>query len=435
MSRRDPVADVLGETSAGVAAAPPVPLDAPHVQRAGDEIAFTWPAQSVTLSFAGLRESSEGVHAELSIVSGVLGEIHWSRLNLASTPAREGLVRKLEHALPGAPWRPILERACRDAAREIRAGEPIVPLLPRRAPDETRYLLPKLLLAGETNLLYADGGHGKSLLALAMATAVATRSPLPGGLRPHATVPVMLLDWESYQAEHEDRLARYFEGLDLPEPPRILYRPMARALSDEIARVRAEVARHRIGLVIVDSFAPACGAEPEGSDAAIRLMNALRSLAPATRLLLAHVSKAAAESRGLTRAFGSVFVMNLARNAWELRRADEDGGSDLVLAAFHRKANAGPLLPPLGFRFQFQDVMTTLHAHDIGQAPELAARASLAFRIRSALAVGARTAADLAEAMEATEDSVSRTLRRLTTKGVVVRLSDQKPFTWGLAAR
>jgi hypothetical protein len=404
------------------------------VQRAGDEIAFTWPAQALTLSFTGLRESSEGVHAELSVVSGVLGEIHWSRINLSSSPAREQLVRKLAQALPGAPWRAILERACRDAAREIRAGEPVVTLLPRRAPDETRYLVPKLLLAGETNLLYADGGHGKSLLALAIGAAVATQSALPGGLKPSVRVPVMLLDWESYRAEHEDRLARYYEGLDVAEPPQILYRPMARALADEIARIRAEVARHRVGLVIVDSFAPACGAEPEGSDAAIRLMNALRSLAPATRLLLAHVSKASAEARtGLTRAFGSVFVMNLARNAWELRRADEDGGSDLVLAAFHRKANAGPLLPPLGFRFQFQGALTTLHAHDIGQAPELAARASLAFRIRTALAAGSRTVADLAETIEASEDSVSRTLRRLTSKGVVIQLGDRKPFAWGLA--
>jgi AAA domain len=334
----------------------------------------------------------------------------------------------------GAPWRAILERACRDAARDIRTGEPVVTLLPRRAPNETRYLVPKLLLAGETNLAYADGGHGKSLLALAIGVAAATQTTLPGGLRPSARVPVMLLDWESYRGEHEDRLARYCEGLDVTEPPQILYRPMTRALADEITRIRAEVARHHVGLVIVDSFAPACAAEPEGSDAAIRLMNALRSLAPATRLLLAHVSKASAEARtGLARAFGSVFVMNLARNAWELRRADEDGGSDLVLAAFHRKANAGPLLPPLGFRFQFQPNMTTLHAHDIGQAPELAARASLAFRIRTALANGSRTAANLAETIEASEESVSRTLRRLTTKGVVIQLGDRKPFAWGLA--
>jgi hypothetical protein len=312
----------------------------------------------------------------------------------------------------------------------------VVPLVPQRAVAERRYLVPKLLLAGETNLLYADGGHGKSWLALALAAAVSTGTALPGGLRPTATLPVLLLDWESDQAEHADRLASYLEGL-LGEHviPRLYYRPMERALADEIATVRTEAARLKAGLVIVDSAAPACGSEPEGSDAAIRLMNALRGLAPATRLVLAHVSKASAESRGLSRAFGSVFMTNLARNAWELRRAEEDGSTDLILAAFHRKSNAGPLLPPLGFRLAFADGMTTLHAHDLREAPDLAARASLAYRIRAALAAGAQTAAILAETIEASEDSVARTLRRLTAKGVLVQLGDRKPFTWGLASR
>jgi hypothetical protein len=432
MSQRDPVEDVLGPTPATAPA--PMPIDAPNVQREGDELAFTWPPQGVTLSFAGLRESSEGVHGECSVVAAVAGEIHWGRLNLASTSAREGLVKKLVAALPGAPWRPMLERACREAAREIRTGAPVVPLLPRRASAETRFLIPKLLLAGETNLQFADGGQLKSFLGLTQGVAVSTGTALPGGLRPTATVPVLLLDWESDQTEHADRLARYLEGLlGTHQAPRLFYRPMTRALADDIAAIRTEVARHHVGLVIVDSAAPACGAEPEGSDAAIRLMNALRSLAPATRLVLAHVSKASAESRGLSRAFGSVFMMNLARNAWELRRAEEDGGSDVVLALYHRKTNTGPLLPPLGFRFHFENTMVTLHAHDIGQAPELAARASLAFRIRAALAAGSRSTADLAETIEASEDSVSRTLRRLAGKGVVMQLGDRKPFAWGLA--
>ncbi|MBI3109309.1 MAG: AAA family ATPase [Candidatus Rokubacteria bacterium] len=407
-------------------------VEAPEIQRLGDEWAATWPAHGVTLSLGQLRESTDGIHGELSVVSGVLGEIHWGRLNLASTSAREGLVRKLDQAAPGLPWRPILERVCRQAARDLRSGEPARPLVPRLADEVTRYLVPKLLLAGETNIIFADGGSGKSLLALAIAEAVRTGTALPGGLVPTAAVPTLFLDYESHRPEHEDRLARLQEAGGASADPPIFYRPMTRALADEASTLRAEIARHEVGLVIVDSLAPACGPEPEGADAVVRTMTALRSFAPATRLVLAHVSKLAAEQRsGPVKPFGSAFVFNLARNIWELRKADEDGGADLVIAAFHRKSNAGRLYPPLGFRFIFREGMTSLHAHDIGQAPDLLARTSLAFQIQKTLVPGAQTVADLVEATGSTKDTVARTLRRLRGAGKVIPLDEGR---WGLSA-
>jgi hypothetical protein len=237
-------------------------VEAPEIQRVGDEWAATWPAHGATLSFGQLRENSDGIHGEMSVVSGVLGEIHWGRLNLASTSAREGLVRKLEQVQPGVPWRPILERVCRQAARDLRAGEPVVPLVPRLTDEGARYLVPKLLLAGETNIVFADGGSGKSLLALAIAEAVRTGSALPGGLVPSAAERVLFLDYESHRPEHEDRLARLQDAGSAPADPPILYRAMTRSLADEAATLRGEIARHQVGLVIVDSLAPACGPEP-----------------------------------------------------------------------------------------------------------------------------------------------------------------------------
>jgi hypothetical protein len=161
-------------------------------------------------------------------------------------------------------------------------------------------------------------------------------------------------------------------------------------------------------------------------------MTALRSFAPATRLVLAHVTKLGAEQRsGPVKPFGSAFVFNLARNIWELRKADEDAGADLVIAAFHRKSNAGRLYPPLGFRFTFHEGMTSLHAHDIGQAPDLLARTSLAFQIQKALAHGAQTVAALVEETSSTKDTVARTLRRLRGAGKVISLDKER---WGLSA-
>ena len=161
-------------------------------------------------------------------------------------------------------------------------------------------------------------------------------------------------------------------------------------------------------------------------------MTALRTLAPAARLLLAHVSKASADASGPARAYGSVFVNNLARSAWELRRArEDDGADDLVVALHHRKVNRGKLHPPLGLRFCFGPEAVRVEASDLGDRPELLAGTSLGYRLRTALAHGARSTADLAEELDATVDTVRRTLNRQAKRGGVVRLGDN----WGLAAR
>jgi hypothetical protein len=388
----------------------------------------------VTLDLSHLHEGREGITAELLVTSAIHGAIHWGRLNLLSTPARAGLVKTLERTAPVAPWALVLERACRLTALHVRAGAPVVCLMPRRAPT-TRHVIAKLVLAGETNVLFGDGGSGKSLLALALAVAASTGTPLPGGLVPTAPPRrVLYLDYESCQEEHEDRLAGLLAGLEVTEAPPILYRQMVRPLADDAAFLRAEISQHAIDLVIVDSLAPACGAEPEGADAAVRTFTALRSFGPVTRQVIAHVSKAGADQRtGPTRPFGSVFVQNLARNVWEVRKADDDS-EHLVLGLYHRKFNSGRRLPPFGLRIETDAATTTLHAHDMGREPDLVARASLTQRLLTALRPGAFTTAELTASVGGPELSVRRALERLREKGHVVSLPDTKPMKWGLHA-
>src|SRR5262249_58943095 len=128
--------------------------------------------------------------------------------------------------------------------------------------------------------------------------------------------------------------------------------------------LRADLARPEVGFVIVDSLAPAAGVEPESADSTIRAMNALRSFTGTTRLVLAHVSKATADqASGAARPYGSVFVRNLARSAWELRRAEEAGADELLLAAYHRKPNGGPRALPLRLRLRFAPTSAPTPVH------------------------------------------------------------------------
>lgn len=408
------------------------PLE-PVVTPIGDDLRLAWPGHRVTLDLSHLHEGREGIAAELLVTSAIHGEIHWGRLNLLSTPARAGLVKTLERTAPIAPWALVLERACRLTALHLRAGGPVLCLMPRRAPA-ARHLIDKLVLAGETNVLFGDGGSGKSLLALALAVAASTGRALPAGLLPAAPIRrVLYLDYESCQAEHEDRLAGLLAGLGLTEAPPILYRQMVRPLADDAAVLRAEISQHAVDFVIVDSLAPACGAEPEGADAAVRTFTALRSFGAVTRQVIAHVSKAGADQRtGATRPFGSVFVQNLARNVWEVRKTEDEGADHLVLGLYHRKFNSGPRRAPFGLRIEIGATSTTLHGHDMGQEPDLVARASLAQRLLAALRPGAFTTAELAGQVGASELTVRRALERLREKGLIVSLLATKPLQWGL---
>jgi hypothetical protein len=410
------------------------PLE-PIVTPIGDELRLAWPGHQVTLDLSHLHEGREGITAELLVTSALHGEIHWGRLNLLSGPARATLVKTLERAAPVAPWALVLERACRLAALHIREGEPVICLMPRRAPA-TRHLIAKLVLAGQTNVLFGDGDSGKSLTALTLMVAAGVPCALPAGLVSSSSDPVrgLYLDYEGSPADHEDRLACALEGLGLTEAPPILYRQMVRPLADEAAFIRSQISQHQVGFVVVDSLAPACGPEPEGADAAVRTFNAMRSFGAATRLVVAHVSHASAAQRtGPSKPFGSIFNFNLARNIWEVRRAEDAGPRALVQGFYHRKFNAGERQAPFGLRFEFSDDAITLHAHDMGQEPDLVARATLAQRVLAALRSGAFTTADLAKQVGAAELTVRRTLERLRSKGQVVSLPDTKPLKWGLA--
>ena len=403
----------------------------PVVTPIGDDLSLAWPAHQVTLHLSHLHEGREGITGELLVTSALQGEIHWGRLNLLSGPARATLVKTLERAAPIAPWALVLERACRLTALHVREGAPVICLMPRRAPA-TQHLIAKLLLAGQTNVLFGDGDSGKSLTALALAVAASAPCPLPAGLAPTSADPVrvLYLDYEGCQEDHEDRLADLLAGLTLTEAPPLLYRAMVRPLADEAAFLRAQISQYQIGLLIVDSLAPACGPEPEGADAAVRTFTALRSFGAVTRLVVAHLSHATAAQRsGPAKPFGSIFNFNLARNMWEVRRAEEAPAGALVQGLYHRKFNAGERQPPFGLRYDFSADRITLHAHDMGQEPDLVARTPLTYQLTKALRAGARTIPELVEETNGAKDTITRTLRRWRTKGTVLQVA---PDRWGL---
>ncbi len=87
-----------------------------------------------------------------------------------------------------------------------------------KPPGPRRYLLKDLVLAAYVTLLYGDGGVAKSLLALALALAVAGGSSTWLG-REVENGPVLYLDFELDAEEQARRVNQLCRGAGLSRPP------------------------------------------------------------------------------------------------------------------------------------------------------------------------------------------------------------------------
>jgi hypothetical protein len=410
---------------------------APELERHGDDFAFTSAdddGQPIVVTLSKVREAHDAIWAEVAATRNG-SELYFERINLLSS-RRNSVLKTLTERAPDIGWAQILEPACRQTIEAIRRGTPAVLMRSRPAPP-VRHLITPLLLEHEINVIFGPPGTLKSLIAAMCRRLVAVKGQL-AGLTATRQCSSMVLDGEANLVEWEGRDHRLGQADGWATDGRMYYRRLTRSLDMEADALRAEISRLGVGLVIVDSFGIAAGSEPEGADAAIRILSTLRALGPAvTSLLICHVSQASAEQRqGATKPYGSIYVQALGRSIWEARRDDEDA-DEVMVGLYHRKCNATKLHPPLALRFHFADDRISVAAGKVEDTPELLARASLTKRVTVALATGALTIAELSEHLGATEDTVRTIIRRMRDRKPpqVVQAGDGRPAKWGLAAR
>jgi hypothetical protein len=409
---------------------------APAFVHHGTEFSLTWPWPPVVMTLTGVRESRGAIHAELTVLHEG-HDLHFGRLDLVSTSARETVVKKLAASIDTVPWRGMLEDACRLTARASRRGEPMVTLTGKVA-SPTRELLPRLLYEGEPTLVYGDGDTGKSLFALTIAAAMQSGTALPFGLKPARAVTAAYLDWETGQDSIEARLAVIANGLGI-DPPPILYKRMTRPLVDEAPVLAADFARRDVGAVMIDSkiFAVAGGDGAAFHEPITAFYGALRLFGKAAALVLNHVTNDTAKNGGPSRPFGGAFAYNAPRLIWEAKR-DKDVTDATAIAFTCTKANNLPRRPdPFGLKFVPGDGTITVYPFNLAEAtPQTIASASLPYRIRLALASqGDMSTPDIAEALGVADSAVRTALGRLKAKGGIVverKAAAGKPTLWGL---
>jgi AAA domain-containing protein len=379
-----------------------------NVERIGTSI---WVCSGeIRMEFGCLASHRDGVSATLVVTAeSQHGDIFFGGIKLDGANSRRDVASAAGKIYKDVDWNRLLLTACREVYKIHRQGKPAV-LVGSKRSEDAQYLVEGLILRGQMNVLYGDGESCKSILTMAtlLAGSEVLQRPLSGRWTVGPIRRAIFLDWESDLRTFEHRVWQ-ITGRELSELP-IVYMEMALPLADDIDRVRAEVDRYGADVVVIDSIAMAAGEDPEGANAAVRLMGAIRMLGPATKIGIGHQSKAETNSKSIPTPFGSVFYRNLARSTVWASAEREDSITTVTLT--HTKNNDGPRAKPTAIRFTFDpDGRVTCS----GTSPDLS-RAGLGTRILDFLKAGPATVSVIAEALGEDEGSVKSRLHRMKNR-------------------
>jgi hypothetical protein len=408
-------------------------LETPTYRKDGDDFTFTYADAGVSIAVTRVREAKGGLSGY--VTTSLLPEgrepemLHWAFVNLTSVSARDQLAKKLVERMRMSPqlvthlrergfsWSVVFDQVCATVGHEYQKGEPILDLADYQGTTLTEYCVYPLLPKDETSIIAADAGSGKSLISLLLGLATHQNVSLPNGIVPQVNGNVLYVDWETTYRAHGRRLKRLVEGFGMPGLPHIYYRSMKRPIFDDAARLRADIARLDVKLVIVDSIGFACE-NPNEATAALRAMNAVGDLGHCTKLVLAHVSKSVAYGEGPGASYGgptgSLFFRAGARAVWEMRRGG-DHADRINVGLFSKKQNDDDRRQePIGLSLQFspQGGPITVHPHDVLSDPGLNQFLPLSDRIGAILRFGGVSLRLLADDLGENLNRVNQELRR-----------------------
>ena len=400
----------------------------PELEVVGDLYQLTWPC-GIEAELERFAEHDSELKAEVTIRSSRpprAGLLHSARFNIVSTQARGTLAKALAERDRDLDWVALIEGMCFVVRERYRSGEPAIDLREDLARPAQRWVVEPFIEYEGATVLFADGGTGKSMLALAIAVTASSEGSVIGR-RHRDPQPTLYLDWETNGWVTQERLDAIVAGAGIRERPPIFYRRMSAGLVESAGNLRKEIVRLGVGLVIVDALGAARIGEPESADVTIRLFNAARALG-VPWLGVDHVTKA--QGNDSSRPFGSTYTHNLARLTWSADKAQEEGENSFVVSLTNRKRNNGRLLPRMGFRIDLttgegdQLLQARFRRADLTEVPGLAEKLPIKTRILAELRPGPASMTDLAERLGKDIGVVSARVGELVKHGDVMRLAD-----------
>lgn len=405
-------------------------MSLPEIQRGGGIFLLVWKDEQISVTVDRIRENSHHeVHGEVLVqahLPSMLPHLHQTRLNMVSTQSKEKLSKILDSRLNTIDWYAIVEQTCVKVLELWRQGEPLISIAGMEKTERMTHRLYPFLVEREANLLYGDGGVGKSYIAAYFACLIALPSydlgfaPEPGN--------VLYLDYETTAAELRDRLEGICQAMGSQIPENFLYRRSYQPLADDIANVQKLILENDIQFLVVDSVGPACGGEPENSGVVMEYFNALRTLG-ITTLSVDHIAKAGHPNHKTP--FGSVYKFNLARSVWELRRVPEPGGA-MKIGLYHRKSNNARREKPQGFSIEFSEEGVRFHKETVKTLPQLKAGLGLVDKIYEALQSGAMSVTEIHYTIGEPESSIRVELNRHKGNYFTILSKTDGSKEWGL---
>lgn len=272
------------------------------------------------------------------------------RWNLTSTSSTTQQVQSLNRRMPERGWEARLVQAEELLRQNVQTGDDLLDLSTIENPPPPSYAVYPLLEENEHNIIGADGGSTKSILAQACCIMYTSgESIVPGFTAPKQPKPALYLDYESSSGTQAYRKRMLLTGANVTEQAgKIFYKRMYSPIQDAASELYDIIQSRGIGLVVVDSGSRAVGGETSTENMVIPYFNATASWG-VTVLTVVHKAKSA-ESRGPA---GVAQWWNQARNYWELVKDQTPGQNEVFVSLRHDKANDESLQEPLNYRIEF----------------------------------------------------------------------------------
>jgi hypothetical protein len=277
---------------------------------------------------------------------------------LDSMDDRAKVVRELKKKKPEDDWLINWNDHVQDLSNivsdGVKQGEPAVLVGNIPLDESVEWAIQPILINNEHNVLWADGGSGKSFFALYMATLIQEGYNYSDSTNGLSVEPanVLYLDYETKNESIGRRVAKIHKGMGIEHESAIRVRHCDRPIDEDIDNIMEMCAVGNIGVVIVDSMAMAISGDGlESSSSVINYFNAL-SLLNLTTLTISHSNK----QGGL---FGSQYTRNYSRSVFECQKTGGKFGKGMDFSLIHTKANDVAQQPPMQWEVSFEDDAVT----------------------------------------------------------------------------
>ncbi len=410
-------------------AAPDIPSEGmppPTTERdALGRLHMEWPEHKLRVRADHILRVRGGIQAQVTLSRNGRSPVAPFRLNVHSISTRKLIVTDLRRHFGGLDIAGLVEHICREVAEYNESSDAVTAATFKPAP-EPEWLVWPVVKEGVVNVLFGDGGSGKTMFWVAVCVSLAAGASIIPGIRVKEALPILYADFETGPDDIIRAAHMFGEGAGLlPEAwsERFIYRRFSGNLESNIDAMQADIGRFGVRLAVLDSLIACASGDPNDAETA-RIFFASASALPGCSVVgLTHISK---DSKKKDSPLGSVMYRNLPRVVW---MSQMDAGDNAV-GFFPNKVNTtGPRPQEFFLTLDESDGGLTYRSVSEDEAPGLTGKLSAAKQIFSVLQHGALHLTEIYAVLpHLSEGTIRMALHRKTKAPRFINLPNDR---WG----